>query len=213
MGVGVAGFLPMSDWQDLVQSQQGCNGDCPQLAVGQIMFGKTGFYLMALGSVLATLSSMVVILAAMPRLLYGMVRDEGNSTGFSAWIKHLDPITHAPINATLLTFSIYLITSLYGDKVTEWIFSAAYVWLIIYMWYHLLRAIDITKRNKSLRLLWIPILGFAATGSVLYYAFAGTHQFYGFRALTILIIAGLGTIMLKGKINTAYRVLFSAIKK
>ena len=164
MGSGVAGLLPRAEWQALIQSDLGCYGECPQLAIGQTMMGNTGFVLMALGSVLATLSSLIVILAAMPRLLFAMTREEGSAQGVSGWINRLHPSTATPVNATLLTFCIYLIPPMLGDKVTDWIFSAAYLWLLIYVGYHLLRGLDLIKRRESKQALWVPGIGINCYG-------------------------------------------------
>ncbi len=204
MGTGVAGFMPRSDWETIIQSELGCQGECPQLAIGQTMLGDTGFVLMALGSVFATLSSLILVLAAMPRMLYALTRDEGPGHGPAALIKQLHPKTGTPINATCLTFCLYLIPPMLGEGVTDWIFSAAYIWLLIYTAYHALRAVDIIKRRKSRSALWIPVLGLAGTVVSIFFAFYGGHQYYGLRALFLLAIAAIVTIGLKGNMKRVF---------
>ncbi len=213
MGTGVAGFLPQAEWQALIQSDLGCNGECPQLAIGQTMMGNTGFALMALGSVLATLSSLIVILAAMPRLLYGMTRDEGPPNGLSGWVKQINLSTGTPLNATLLTFCIYIIPPMFGDKVTDWIFSAAYIWLLIYACYHILRGMDAIKRKESKRVLWVPAIGLVGTIVSIYFSFDGAHQFFGLRALFIIGIAALATLGLKGKVRPVTKTILETVRK
>ena len=213
MGTGVAGYLPRAEWQSLIQSDLGCHGECPQLVIGMTLMGKEGYILMALGSVLATLSSLIVVLAAMPRLLFAMVRDEGASSGLALRISKLHPKTGTPINAILVTYCLYLIPSMIGEKVTDWIFSAAYIWLLIYTAYHVLGAIDVIRQGESRHSLWIPSIGFLATIVSIYYAFYGVHQYYGLRALFILAIAAILTIGLKGKIRIAYRFILQTVRK
>ncbi len=213
MGTGVAGFMPRTEWQALIQSDLGCNGECPQLAIGQIMMNNTGFVLMALGSVLATLSSLILVLAAMPRMLYAMTRDEGPDYGLATRIKQLHPKTGTPINAILLTSCLYLIPPMLGEKVTDWIFSAAYIWLLIYSVYHVLRGVDAIRKNEAKTVLWVPALGLVGTIVSIYFAFYGGHQFYGIRALWILGIAALVAASLKGKIKTVSKVIFENVKK
>jgi amino acid transporter len=68
MGLGIIGAVEPGSWTTLA-------GNAPQIPVGEAMLGTSGGYLMALASFLATLASINVGLAAIPRIIYAMARD------------------------------------------------------------------------------------------------------------------------------------------
>lgn len=193
MGLGVTGTQPLGAWQAASEGDLGCGGDCPQLAVGQMMFGTLGHTLMALASVAATLGTLTVAYAAMPRILYSIGRDGRFFGPLSRPFGTLHPRFHTPVVATLFTFVLYLIPALYSAAVIDWLFSAAYVWIILYVVFHVLA---LAKRRRhpgagtAFRGRWFTAAAMAGgvlTILALYYAFAGTHAAYGLRALIVLL--------------------------
>ncbi len=199
MGLGVIGTAPLAVWRAAAEGTLGCGGDCPQLAVGQMMFGAAGHKLMALASVAATLGSLTVAYAAMPRVLYSIARDGHFFGPISKPIGTLHPRFKTPVVATLLTFGLYLIPALYSSVVIDWLFSAAYAWILLYVVFHVLALANRRLRpdtERAFRGRWFGALagaGIVLTLVALYYAFAGTHLAYGGRALVVLLVALVAT--------------------
>ena len=75
MVLGVGGTMPVESWRTAVAGELGAGGESPQLAVGYLMFGKAGYYLMALASVTASLGSRIIAFAVMPRVIFSIARD------------------------------------------------------------------------------------------------------------------------------------------
>jgi amino acid transporter len=196
MGLGVTGTAPLSTWQQAVHSPLGMQGEAPQLAVGRMMFGHAGYLLMALASVAATLGSFVVLFAAMPRMIYSICRDIPVLGPLSKPLGRLHPRFKTPVGATLFTFIFFIIPAFYSAVVIEWVYSAAYVWIILYMVFHLLALANRWFHPSAATAFsgrWFPLLalaGILATLTGLYYAFAGSHLAYGGRA-SIVIAASL----------------------
>ncbi len=193
MGLGVTGSAPLVVWQEAMNSELSAHGDAPQLAVGQLMFGKIGYLLMALSSVAATLGSLVVAFAAMPRLIYSIARDGKFFGPLSKPFGKLHPRFGTPVAATVFTFLLYIIPGFYSSAVIDWVYSAAYAWIILYIIFHILafvnRKINFSV-NKAFRKAWfvpMTLVGIAATVIGLYYAFAGAHLEFGLRALVVLL--------------------------
>jgi amino acid transporter len=203
MGLGVAGTTPSvgGTWADLALGPAGCDGSCPQLAVGDDFFGGTGRALMALASVFATLGSLIVAFAAIPRVIFGIARD-GYFFGpqLSKTFGSLHPKYHTPVNATVLFVGVATVLTLFSSDVVDWIFSGAYVWILIYAAFNLLaflsRVMPRTTSSADGALLeprvfgsWftpVALFGVLATGATLYYAFLGVHGKYYWRALIII---------------------------
>lgn len=195
MGLGVTGTAPVATWQGLAGGDLGCGGDCPQLAVGKAMFGEVGHALMALASVAATLGTLTVAYAAMPRLLYSIARD-GQLGPLSAPLGRLHAGSGTPVVATLVTLAVYLGPALYSSVVIDWLYSAAYVWIVLYLVFHGLALLHRRQQPHARRTFgrWfaaVPLIGIALTLVGLYFAFAGAHLDYGLRALVVLAAAGL----------------------
>jgi amino acid transporter len=216
MGLGVAGTTPASGgtWADVALGPAGCDGSCPQLAVGEEFFGGTGRALMALASVFATLGSMTVAFAAIPRIIYGIARD-GHFFGpqLSRAFAWLHPSWRTPVPAIVLFSLVATGLSLFSSDVVDWIFSGAYVWILVYAAFNLLAflsrvwrsggrgsaGVAQAERNGSLLFgSWftaVALVGVIATIATLYYAFVGVHGDYYWRALIILGVAALATAL------------------
>ncbi len=201
MGLGVTGTAPLPVWQTAINGEFGAGGQAPQLAAGQMMFGQIGYLLMALASVAATLGSLVIIFTAMPRILYSIAR-KGHFFGpLSKPFGALYPQYKTPVIATVFTFILFIIPALYNSAVIDWVFSAAYVWIILYMVFHLLAFANRTLHPNVPRAFagrWfkpMTILGAIATLVALYYAFAGAHWQYGSRAFIVLSFAFVATVI------------------
>lgn len=192
MGIGVTGTQSLSVWQEASAGALGRGGEAPQLAVGQMMFGSFGYWLMALASVTATLGSLVVGFAAMPRLIYGLSRD-GNFFGpLSKPMARLHPRYGTPVVATIFTAVLFTAPALVSSQVVTWLYSAAYVWIILYALFHVLALVNRRvnpNSNRAFRGRWFTVsasVGVVVTLSVLYFAFAGSHLEFGGRALVVL---------------------------
>ena len=202
MGLGVAGSTPPGggNWAELAASQ--CDGSCPQLVVGEQMFGGTGRGLMALASVSATLGSMIVAFAAIPRILFGVAREGLFFGPLSKPFGTLDSRLGTPVLA-IITFAIVSTTAaLFSAKVVDWIFAGAYVWLLLYVVYHVLlianRFMGSAKNAPHLlgpNGIPLAIAGFVLTIVGLYYAFLGSHAFFIQKSAWVLGVALLASIV------------------
>jgi len=195
MGVGVVGTAPTATWQAAAAGALGNGGESPQLAVGHLMFGKSGYSLMALASVTAALGTLTVAFAAMPRILYSIARDGRFFGPLSETFGKLNPRFGTPIAATLLTLGLYLIPALYSSQVVDWLYSAAYVWTLLYVVFHVLAFANRILRPESNGafprsvVLVVGAAGVVLTLLALYYAFLGSHGAYGSRGLVVLAAA------------------------
>jgi amino acid transporter len=201
MGLGVAGTTPSAgtNWVDLTSGDAGCGGSCPQLAVGEEFFGGFGRGLMAAASITATLGSMVVALAAIPRVIYGMARD-GQFFGpqLSRVFGSLHPRWLTPVPAILLFAVMSTTFALFSADVIDWIFSGAYVWILVYIAFNLLCFANRVLHPEEDHLFprWftvVPLIGALCTGVGLYYAYYNVHGDYLWKALIILAVAALAT--------------------
>jgi amino acid transporter len=192
MGLGVTGTAPLSTWQQAVQGPMGMHGEAPQLAVGRMMFGYAGYLLMALSSVAATLGSFVVLFAAMPRMIHSICRDLPVFGPLSKPLGRLHSKFKTPVNATVFTAVIFIIPAWVNGVVIDWVYSAAYVWILLYMAFHLLALVNRRFHPTAARAFsgrWFALMavaGVLATPAGLYYAFAGSHLAYGGRALIVV---------------------------
>jgi amino acid transporter len=192
MGFGVSGLA--GDWATALASE------APQLDVGIAMFGTTGRVLMALASVLATFASMTIVYAAMPRILYGVARNGHFLGPLSKWFGHIHPKYRTPWVAIFVTSIFYTAVALYytsasDDAVVTQIFSAAYVWILIYAIYHVLvLASRFTNPNvaRPFKLpLLVPTVGLLMTVYVWFKAFEGAHSVFGERAAKWILLPAL----------------------
>jgi amino acid transporter len=195
MGLGVTGTLPLEQWQAAANGELGKGGEAPQLAVGQIMFGKIGFTIMALSSFAATLGSLTVAFAAVPRIIYSIARDGRFFGPASKIFGELHPKFNTPVAATVLTFVIFLLPALYSSHVIDWVYSGAYLWILLYVVFHLFALINRIVHPDSEKAFsgkWfnaVAIIGIIVTLVGLHYAFEGAHAYYGLRAGIVLLLA------------------------
>ncbi len=192
MGLGVTGSAPLEVWQTAMKGSIAAGGEAPQLAVGYLMFGDSGYLLMALASVAATLGSLVVIFAAVPRVLYSIAREGYFFGKLSTYFGRLHPRYGTPVVATIFSLALFLIPAIYNSAVIDWVFSAAYAWIILYVAFHLLALANRKLHPANARAFqgrwFVPmaITGIVATLIGLYFAFADAHFHYGIRALAVL---------------------------
>ncbi|NQZ09701.1 MAG: APC family permease [Algicola sp.] len=195
MGLGVTGIMPLSEWQVLIKGELGQGGEAPQLAAGQVMFGTVGYYLMAVASVTATLGTLTIAFVAMPRLLQTIAQDGYLLGPLSPFFAKLHPRWGTPVNAIVITLLIFLSVALVSNAVIDWVLSAAYVWVLIYIGFHILAFISRWDKAETAGVFSRPVVlvnaavGAVATIIALYYAFMGSHVYYGTKALIVLGIA------------------------
>ncbi len=191
MGLGVSGIN--SEWAGIVSE------DAPQLEVGEAMFGGSGRFLMALAATVASFASLTVVYASMPRILYGMSRNGHFLGPLSKPFGSVHARYRTPWVAILFTAVLYTFVTIYwgivadgGAGVGDLIFTAAYVWMLLYITYHVLVAGSRYVNpdvNRPFKLpLVVPVIGFLLTVYVWYQTFTGGgHDFYGPRALWMIL--------------------------
>ena len=181
----------------MAESEAACQSSCVQLAVGQSTFGGTGHALMAIASIAATLGTATIGLAAMSRMLYAIGRD-GMLFGpqISAFFGKLNHNTRTPVNAIIFSGILYAIPGILNTAVVNLLFTAAYVWIIMYICFHLLSICNRKlhpERTFGMGEGYTPwaYAGVIATLITLYYAFLGAHEEFGFRAFIMLLVAAI----------------------
>ena len=212
MGLGLAGTTPASGgtWADIAISETSqCAGSCPQLVVGEEMFGGPGRGLMALASVMATLGSMTVAFAAIPRIIHAIAREGLFFGPVSAPFAKLHPKFESPMLAILTYATLAMGAALLSANVLDWIYAGAYVWLLIYATYHLLLIANrVVRGNTSDRSFLLGssgyalgALGFMVTMVSLYYAFLGAHTIFLPKALWVIgiaLVASVAAVLVPG---------------
>lgn len=200
MGVGTLGVLPADAWAALAFGEQGCGGECVQLAAGEAMFGANGKTLMAVASVTATYGSTSVGMAATSRILNSLARDS-----------HLGPLSrplsginrfNAPWAALLFGVVLLSVSAVMRAQVVDWIFTAGYVWVLLFGAYHILLIVIRRNHPATPEVFqapgWVPWVGLVSVVFTLYYAFAELgHAKYGGRAVLLIgVVALLTTLFL-----------------
>ena len=213
MGFGVLGVL---------DPEFGANvsPDAPQLEIGTAMFGDFGRVLMAIGTILATYSSMTVIYASMPRILYGISRNGHFFGPLSKLFGSVHPRFRTPWVATFVTAVLYVWVAITYGGVVEQIFTAAYVWILLYAIYHVLvvasRYVNPGVDRPFKLPLIVPIIGFLFTIYLWWAAFKDPldesgltgHGFFGPRGLWIIggsLVAAVISYALRGTSGVADR--------
>jgi amino acid transporter len=105
-------------------------GNAPQIAIAETLFGPSGRLLAGLASFAATIGSLLIAYAAIPRILYSMAREGAWPKPF-AWVH---PRFVSPWPATLATGVVFLIPPLISTDVVLLIRIATIVWLLTYAW-------------------------------------------------------------------------------
>ncbi|MGI8627215.1 MAG: hypothetical protein ACR2J5_11700, partial [Geodermatophilaceae bacterium] len=103
----------------------------------------------------------------------------------------------------IITFAIVSTTAaLFSAKVVDWIFAGAYVWLLLYVVYHMLLIANrfMGSAKNAAHLLGpsgipLAIAGFVLTIVALYYAFLGSHAFFIQKSAWVLGVALLASIV------------------
>lgn len=161
MGLGIIGAVEPGSWTTLA-------GNAPQIPVGEAMLGTSGGYLMALASFLATLASINVGLAAIPRIVYAMARDGLWPRVFA----RVHPTFRTPYVAVLSTWAVMTLLTLRFNNTLDLIFGAAFLWLVTYLWAHVLVLVLRATRPDVPRPyrvpLAVPIVGLLGTGYATY---------------------------------------------
>lgn len=127
MGLGIIGAVEPGSWTTLA-------GNAPQIPVGEAMLGTSGGYLMALASFLASLASINVGLAAIPRITYAMARDGLWPRAFA----RVHPTFRTPYVAVIATWAAMTLLTLRFNDTLNLILGAAFLWLVTYMYAHVL---------------------------------------------------------------------------
>ena len=105
-------------------------GNAPQIEIAGVLFGPSGSVLAGIASFAATLGSLLISYAAIPRIIYAMAR-EGLWPKQFAW---LHPRFETPWVAIAATGIIFIIPIAFSSQVVDLINAAAAVWLLVYVW-------------------------------------------------------------------------------
>ena len=173
MGFGTIGVINPATHQSLY------TGNAPQIAIGGKLLGPFGADLAGIASFAATLGSVNVSYAAIPRIIQAMAR-EGLWPEIFAW-KH--PKYGSPWPATGLTFFLFLIPVLLSHQVVALINAATVVWLLAYVWIFAL-AIKMRSSHSDLERPFSVNMGIYAIGVllilfILWKAYQGAYWLVG----------------------------------
>ncbi len=124
MGFGTIGVIDPATHQELY------TGNAPQIEIGGMLLGPYGAILAGIASFAATLGSVNVAYASIPRIIQAMAR-EGLWPDLFAW-EH--PQYGSPWPATILTFFLFLVPTVLSHEVVPLIDAATVVWLLAYIW-------------------------------------------------------------------------------
>jgi len=200
MGVGVFGTMPLAAWQAATTSSLGAGGNAPQLAVGELVLGRPGYVLMAIGSVASTLSSLTVAYTALPLILHRMGRDGSLAGPMGRSFGRLHHRFGTPVHAIVVTAVAFAVPALVSAEVVDWVYSAAYAWAGMYVGFHVLVLLRRWRDPEATTVFGrgtvvVAALGVVATVGTIAVAFAGAHGAFGLRALVVLgaglLVAGL----------------------
>ncbi|WP_248897529.1 APC family permease [Haloplanus halobius] len=172
-------------------------GNAPQIEIAAALFGPTGRLLAGLASFAATIGSLLIAYAAIPRILYSMAREGAWPKPF-AWIH---PRFVSPWPATLATGAVFLVPPLISTDVVLLIRIATIVWLLTYAWvFVLVLKLRITHPHAERSFQRHPVfyvIGLCLIVLVLWQAYAGDYY--------LIVIAGaifaLGFAIAKALLN------------
>ncbi|MBF7082573.1 APC family permease [Desulfallas sp. Bu1-1] len=173
MGLGVVGVLdPVKDNALLV-------GNSPQIDVGMALLGKFGLLLMGIASFTASMGSVNVAFASIPRIAYAMARE-------GLWPKifaYVHPKYKTPWAAIFLTFILFTIGPMLWNDVVYLINASAFIWLLIYLWSNFLVVkFKIDRPNQPRPFnnhILVPVFGVLLIAAVEYFTFKGAWDVIG----------------------------------
>lgn len=162
-------------------------GNAPQIRIAGILFGPSGRALAGIASFVATMGSLLIAYAAIPRVLFAMARD-------GAWPKPfrwVHPRFTSPWPAILATGVIFLVPVVMSNQVVPLIHAAAAVWLLIYVWV-LALAIKLKfthpdKERPFSRHVGVYLFGIASIFGVFYVGYRNTYNLLAL-ALVIFVL-------------------------
>jgi amino acid transporter len=193
MGIGSLGTQPLAAWHAVV----GADGaDAPHLRVGAAMFGAPGRTLLAVASLAATASTLLIALAAVPRMIFAIARDGLFFGAASRFFAARDPATGVPVRATLLVGGLLLGVTLGSGAVVECLQAAAYLWFFRYYIVVALALVNRVRRPGARgalprgALIGVALAGGALIASAWSLGFVGRHLRLGGMALLLAGAAG-----------------------
>ena len=192
MGLGALGTQSPAAWSGLLAPGA---ADVPHLALAEAMFGATGRIGMAVSSVAATLSTLLIAYAAVPRMIVALSRDGLFFGPLSRYFRAVNPRTGTPVRATLLVVGIQFLVFATQAGTTEILQAAAYLWFLRYL---VVLALAFVHRRDAAgaggvlpRRAMLTVMGSGAglVAGAWYVAFAGSHAEFGARAALVLVVA------------------------
>jgi amino acid transporter len=142
---------------------------------------------------------MTIVYASMPRILYGISRNGHFLGPLSKWFGTVHSKYRTPWTPIIVTAVAYSWAAIAFGDVVDLIFTAAYVWLLLYVVYHVLVFVSSFTNpdvHRPFKLpLWVPALGVVGTIYLWWKAFEGAHSFFGPRALWMIGVAAVVAIV------------------
>ena len=156
----------------------------PALVVGEALFGRAGGLAMAAAAFASTASTLIIALAAVPRMIMVLARDGLFFGRLSLVFARTHPRTGAPLGATLLVGALYLGVACGNGSSLHGVYAAAYLFFFRYAMLHLLALLnarhDLRREQRAPR--WVTVAcagaGLSLTLAAWYLAFSGRHALY-----------------------------------
>lgn len=180
MGIGIVATLPIQSNPDAY------TGNAPQIVIATILFGRLGGAFAAISSAIATLGSLLIAYAAIPRVIYAMAQDGALSSALGTVHSRFG----SPWVAILASGIVFIAPILISTQVVSLVKAATVLWLLIYMWVLMivvkLRFSQPDTDRPFQQHPGVYVLGILLIASVLWVGYQGTR---------LLIIAGLGIVL------------------
>jgi amino acid transporter len=151
-------------------------GNAPQIKIAGILFGTSGEIVVGIASFAATLGTVIVLYAAIPRIIYAMAREDL----LPSFLAKVHPRSKAPWAAIIVTAILFNIPRLFSGNVVTLVNASVAVWLLAYLWVFAL-AIKLRYTHPELNRpfsmnIGIYIIGIGLILLVLWQAYKGSYQ-------------------------------------
>ena len=184
-GIFIAGLYPYELWQLIVFSDEGCNGICASIALGQHTLGESGFILMTFSSILSSIIQVGICLLMMSKMIQFLGQQKlyfGMIQNFVKKYEFNERETFALSSTVAFVIALFITSLNFG--------SSVWVGLSLYMAFGLVlivQAICVLNfkfkwfdsqylNNRSLCVL--TILSILLMGIMFYSGFRGVHWSY-----------------------------------
>jgi amino acid transporter len=146
---------------------------------------------MAAAAFASTASTLIIALAAVPRMIMVLARDGLFFGGWSPVFARVHPRTGSPLAATLLVGALYLGVACGDGSSLQGVYAAAYLFFFRYLVLHLLALLNcrhnLHRAQRTVRCITLgcAVAGIGLTLTAWYLAFSGRHAAYSATAGTV----------------------------